>query len=505
MGASSCDLAGCARSIAGGTEQYYFVVNGPPNANVLLNIVGSVSASTGGDPASPFPAAASASLDSPGGVLSACSSVEAGSCGTVPSSAGLNTQFQVTTGSVQAIEVSASGSAFGGTFQANADPTITIDPTSLAKYPTLSLAFSSNRTPVPAIPATAITVFAEGTNGPTETSVYGSLSNSAANGGPEGGSENSFASAAPGLTVSANGSTSGGGAVPNASAQSIITVYYEVTGPANIPVPLIISGSGSTSAAGLNAAGEAYIYYADGSLYTCSSTIVGPCGSEPASGSLDAVEFTNTTANALYDLQVIASGDSTGGSGSFSAYISCVSLTIDPTWLESNPGYRLKFGANAEAALCPPTVTPEVTGTVGANGWYTSKTTTLKWMVTGKPAPTKSGCETVTVPDTTGTTYLCSASNSAGNASNSVLIKKDSVKPAVTITTPANGASYALHSAVYAAYACTDATSGVDTCSGTVADGAAIKTGSAGTKKFTVTSTDNAGNKTTQSVSYTVN
>ena len=43
------------------------------------------------------------------------------------------------------------------------------------------------------------------------------------------------------------------------------------------------------------------------------------------------------------------------------------------------------------------------------------------------------------------------------------------------------------------------------TCSGTVADGAAIKTGSAGTKKFTVTSTDNAGNKTTQSVSYTVN
>ena len=356
-----------------------------------------------------------------------------------------------------------------------------------------------------AIPATEITVFAEGTNGPTEINVYGSLSNSGVNGGPEGGSENSFASAAPGLTVSANGSTSGGVSVANAGGQGIITVFYEVTGPASIPVPLIISGSASTSASGPDATAEAYIEYADGQLTTCSSTVVGPCGSEPASGSLDAVEFTNTTANALYDLQVIASGDSTGGSGSFSAYISCVSLTIDPTWLQSNPGYKIKFGANAEAVLCPPTVTPEVTGTLGANGWYASKTTTLKWMVTGKPAPTKSGCGTVAVPDTTGTTYICSASNSAGSASNSVLIKKDSVKPTVTITTPANGATYASGSTVDASYACSDATSGVATCSGTVADGAAIKTGSAGIKKFTVTSTDNAGNKTTQSVSYTVN
>ncbi len=356
-----------------------------------------------------------------------------------------------------------------------------------------------------AIPATEITVSAGGTNGPTEINVYGSLSNSAVNGGSEGGSESSFASAAPGFTVSANGSTSGGVAVPNADAQGIITVYYEVTGPADIPVPLIISGSASTSASGPNATGEAYIEYADGDLYTCSSTIVGPCGSELASGSLDAVEFTNTTANALYDLQVIASGDSTGGSGSFSAYISCVSLTIDPTWLESNPGYKLKFGANAEATLCPPTVTAHVTGTLGTNGWYVSKTTTLKWTVTGKPAPTKSGCGTVAVPDTTGTTYTCSATNSAGSASDSVVLKKDSVKPTVTITTPANGASYALKSTVDASYACSDATSGVATCSGTVADGAAIKTGSAGTKKFTVTSTDNAGNKTTQSVSYTVN
>jgi len=95
---------------------------------------------------------------------------------------------------------------------------------------------------------------------------------------------------------------------------------------------------------------------------------------------------------------------------------------------------------------------------------------------------TKSGCGTVAVPDTTGTTYMCSATNSAGSASNSVIIKKDSVKPTVTITTPVNGASYALGSTVLAAYACSDATSGIDTCSGTVPDGGTIKTGSAGTR-----------------------
>lgn len=355
-----------------------------------------------------------------------------------------------------------------------------------------------------AIPATEITVYAEGTTGPTEIHVLGSLSNSAVNGGAEGGSESSFASAAAGLTVSANGSTSGGVSVANAAAQGIITVFYEITGPATVPVPLIISGSASTSAAGPNATAEAYIEYGDGDLYTCSSTVTGPCGSEPASGSLSAVRFTNQSSNTLYDLQVITSGDSTGGTGNFSAEISCVTLIIDPAFLATNPGYKLKFGANAEATLCPPTVTAHVTGTLGTNGWYVSKTT-LKWTVTGKPAPTKSGCGTVAVPDTTGTTYTCSATNSAGNASSSVIIKKDSVKPAVTITTPVNGASYALKSTVDASYACSDATSGVDTCSGTVADGAAIKTSSAGTKKFTVTSTDNAGNKTTQSVSYTVN
>jgi len=151
-----------------------------------------------------------------------------------------------------------------------------------------------------------------------------------------------------------------------------------------------------------------------------------------------------------------------------------------------------------------PTVNPTITGTQGANSWYVTSAK-ITWRVTGNAAPVTSGCGAVTVPDTTGTTYTCSATNSLGSASDSVVIKKDTVKPTVAITTPASGAAYPLKSTVLASYTCTDATSGVASCSGTVADGAAIKTSSAGTRKFTVTSIDNAGNKITKSVSYTVN
>jgi hypothetical protein len=85
----------------------------------------------------------------------------------------------------------------------------------------------------------------------------------------------------------------------------------------------------------------------------------------------------------------------------------------------------------------------------------------------------------------------------------SIYLKMDTVKPSVTITTPAKGAIYALNSIVYAAYSCSDA-SGVASCVGTTAVGAAIPTSSKGTQMFTVTSKDNAGNTDIKSVEYTV-
>lgn len=154
--------------------------------------------------------------------------------------------------------------------------------------------------------------------------------------------------------------------------------------------------------------------------------------------------------------------------------------------------------------LSRPSIVPSIIGTQGANGWYVSRPTTLEWAVSGKPAPAKSGCGKVVVPDTMGTSYACSATNEIGDATDTVLIKKDSVAPAIQIKKPTNGAIYAQNQAVVAAYTCTDTTSGIASCVGTVAAGAKVPTTTEGSYAFSVTATDNAGNTHTQSVSYSV-
>ena len=76
--------------------------------------------------------------------------------------------------------------------------------------------------------------------------------------------------------------------------------------------------------------------------------------------------------------------------------------------------------------------------------------------------------------------------------------------PSITLTTPPDGAVYATAQAVLADYACTpdaDTNAAVTQCEGTVANGASVDTATAGTKAFTVTSTDADG--ATSSVTHT--
>jgi Ca2+-binding RTX toxin-like protein len=82
----------------------------------------------------------------------------------------------------------------------------------------------------------------------------------------------------------------------------------------------------------------------------------------------------------------------------------------------------------------------------------------------------------------------------------------DTTKPTVTLTTPPNGAAYFLNQTVPALYSCRDESggSGLKTCQGIVASGAAINTSSVGTKTFTVTATDNAANTASVAHTYTV-
>jgi hypothetical protein len=154
----------------------------------------------------------------------------------------------------------------------------------------------------------------------------------------------------------------------------------------------------------------------------------------------------------------------------------------------------------------PPVITAEVSGTAGTNGWYTSDVV-VSWTVVDLESPivSQDGCEAVTVTaDTAGVTFTCSATSGGGSSSESVTIRRDATLPVASILTPANDAVYLLGAAVLADYQCTDALSGIDSCVGTVAAGAAIDTATVGPKSFAVSATDQAGNSANTTHNYTV-
>ena len=82
----------------------------------------------------------------------------------------------------------------------------------------------------------------------------------------------------------------------------------------------------------------------------------------------------------------------------------------------------------------------------------------------------------------------------------------DTTNPTITLTTPAEGTTYSPNQGVNAAYFCQDEAggSGLQSCTGTVSNGAAIDTASTGTKTFTVTAMDNSGNQASVTHTYFV-
>jgi Tol biopolymer transport system component len=80
----------------------------------------------------------------------------------------------------------------------------------------------------------------------------------------------------------------------------------------------------------------------------------------------------------------------------------------------------------------------------------------------------------------------------------------DTTNPTVVMTTPAPGAALVLGSTVLADYACADAGSGAQSCTGTVASGQPLETSSVGTKTISVTATDAVGRSFTLTRTYDV-
>lgn len=104
----------------------------------------------------------------------------------------------------------------------------------------------------------------------------------------------------------------------------------------------------------------------------------------------------------------------------------------------------------------------------------------------------------------TGSHVVCDNAGNCATAGPIAGNKIDKKAPSIQITTPANGATYLLNQQVPASYSCADGGSGIASCTGNVANGAAIPTGAVGVASFTVSASDNVGNQSSSSVGYTL-
>ena len=112
---------------------------------------------------------------------------------------------------------------------------------------------------------------------------------------------------------------------------------------------------------------------------------------------------------------------------------------------------------------------------------------------------------TETANASTNSLSVCDVAGNCSNAGPISGVMVDRKPPVITITTPgSNNPSYLLNQAVAASYSCTDGGSGVATCKGTAPSGSNLSTSAVGAETFSVNATDNVGNASNQSESYSV-
>src|SRR5205085_2239319 len=81
----------------------------------------------------------------------------------------------------------------------------------------------------------------------------------------------------------------------------------------------------------------------------------------------------------------------------------------------------------------------------------------------------------------------------------------DTTPPTATIASPVDGAQYTLGQVVNGSFTCADiGGSGLASCTGSLANGVALTTSTAGPVTFTVNAIDHAGNAWSATATYTV-
>ena len=150
----------------------------------------------------------------------------------------------------------------------------------------------------------------------------------------------------------------------------------------------------------------------------------------------------------------------------------------------------------------PPVVTAIVSGALGANGWYTSDVV-VHWNIEETDSdllgvPCANGTQTT---DVTSSVFTCVASSGGGETTEHIVIKRDATLPSIGIAQP-QAQSYMQGQTVAIVFSCSDATSGIASCTANQAGN--LNTSTPGTFSFVVTAVDHAGNVSQSSASYTV-
>jgi hypothetical protein len=267
------------------------------------------------------------------------------------------------------------------------------------------------------------------------------------------------------------------GTLPASSAQSqdVFLFVDETSGAVNNPsYPFSVSGSKDAA-----------------STFTGSTSFSGVTISAPgtANGQSGQVAWTTPAAQATEQTYTIVEKFSTAAD------------------LNTNPAtvtITFKIAA-APSDTTPPVITPNVSGTLGTNGWYTSNVT-VSWSVVDNESAISSstGCGSTTISsNTSGTTLTCSATSAGGTSSESVTIKRDASPPSVSVASVKNA-----DDTVYTPGTWTNQDVTVDfSCTDNGPSGVATLTpdpvtkGEGENQSASTTCTDNAGNSANGSVS----
>jgi hypothetical protein len=181
----------------------------------------------------------------------------------------------------------------------------------------------------------------------------------------------------------------------------------------------------------------------------------------------------------------------------------------DSVWYEDGrsskaglpPGLQKDLGRTFTITLPPPVVTPVISGTLGAGGWYLSNVT-ISWEVSS-PVPASSCAPSTLSSDTSGTVVSCTSTSAGGSTTESVTIKIDKTKPSVSFAGDAG--SYAVTQNVAITCSASDPTPGSGLASSNCPSvNAPAWSLGLGTHTLSASATDNAGNTSTATASYTV-